>query len=87
MKNIVQALDKCKKVCYTYIMIEDPKEYIKHQLAKLKGKTTEQKVYGLNAIYAVLEHDMARHSIKLLIDEVIKENCRELIDKLRKEYE
>jgi len=68
-------------------MIEDPKTYIKHQLAKLKGKSTEQQVYGLNAIYAVLEHDMPRHSVKLLIDEVIKENVRESIDKLRKEYE
>lgn len=67
--------------------IEDPKEYIKHQIAKLRGKPTEQQVYGLNAIYAVLEAQMARHSIKLLIDEVIKENVRETIDKLRKEYE
>lgn len=32
----------------------------------------------MNAIYAVLEKSMARHSVKLLIDEVIKENITDL---------
>lgn len=82
-----KKLDKQTFLWYTYNMIEDPKTYIKHQLAKFKGQSTEKQVYGLNAIYAVLEHDLARHSIKLLIDECIKENIRETIDKLRKEYE
>lgn len=63
--------------------MQNPEEYIRFQLKKLRRLPKDKQVYGLNAIYAVLEKDMPRHSVRLLIDKVIKENIKNLCDDLK----
>ncbi|MHA1738813.1 MAG: hypothetical protein ACTSWD_09525 [Candidatus Heimdallarchaeota archaeon] len=56
-------------------------QYIRHQLKRLKPLTTEKRVYGLNAIYAVLEaQGHTPQQIKRAIDKVISQNIKKLSD-------
>jgi len=56
-------------------------EYIRHQLNRLRELTQEQRIYGLNAIYAVLEaQGHTPQQIKRSIDKVIGQNIKKLND-------
>jgi len=58
-------------------------KYIRHQLKRLRKLSPEERVYGLNAIYAVLEKEgFTPQKIKVAIDKVIKTKIKGLIDEI-----
>jgi len=56
-------------------------DYIRHQLNRLRDLAPKERVYGMNAIYAVLEGQGHKpQQVKRAIDKVIVQNIEKLKD-------